>query len=388
MTAKPNIKLVIFDADDTIWQAYKPWAACMEPAIRDLIDYLGADPEKLRHCIQNEAIGQHRFNDYGGLSHFLKKQGLIPEVSDPQGQYEREIIRRNIRSRFFHDWRKQTIFYPETIGFLRDLKKAGTTAAIWTDSDAPTVIRRFHSACKNLGYRTKEMKETLSLIDKFYVMPSAECDSLSLWDIDDEFIRAFKQRMVICADPKGWKPATPERTENGRGRAIMGDFKALPENTLMIGDSNKDVFAALQSGMHAAWYQNGSNHDGRTIAMLRQFASPRYKYGIEAIQEQLDLYLTRDDYTVLRKSLDELHDHFTFAPAEHAYRHSLLSRGCHIPLELLRPDQAGVRTRQGLNVLFGIATHFGEVFPVIDAQDPSDMADPEISGLLQAPNPA
>src|SRR5690349_5078331 len=124
---RPVIKLALFDADDTIWRAYGPWATCMEPAISDLVHYLGADPEKLRHCIQNEAAGQHRFNDFGGLSHFLNERGdLIPKSKDNQEQYERDIIRRNIRSRFFHDWKKLTVFYPQTLETLAKLKEAGT----------------------------------------------------------------------------------------------------------------------------------------------------------------------------------------------------------------------------------------------------------------------
>lgn len=379
MTAKPIIKLAIFDADDMLWHAYGPWAACMEPAMRDLVDYLGVDPEKLRHTIQNDAIGQHRFNDYGGLSHFLsRREGLIPRASDPQEQYEREIIRRNIRSRFFEDWRKLTKFYDGTIETISSLKEAGTAIAIWTDSDAPSIIRRFDSACRNAGLSADQAVQFIKNFDAFYVMPSAECDSLLLWNIDTDLIHAIKKKMVISSDPKGWKPATPDPVPAPRGTAILADFGIDPENALMIGDSYKDVFAAKQSGMHGIWFKEGAHQSPHTVEMLTRIASPRYKYGIEAIQEQFDLYAPDADFTVIEKSITELEDHFTFAPAERGYRHSLLSQQCHIPLALTHPDQVGARLRKELNGQFGIATHFGEVIPVIAPQAPSGMAGPEI----------
>jgi FMN phosphatase YigB (HAD superfamily) len=388
MTDKPKIQLAIFDADDMIWHAYGPWAACMGPAMDDLVEYLGVDPEKLRHAIQNDAIGQHRFNDYGGLSHFLSTNGLIPRVNDPQEQYERDIIRRNIRSRFFEDWRKLTKFYDGTIETITKLKAAGTRVAIWTDSDAPTIIRRFDSACKNAGMTPEDAIGFVKKFDAIYAMPSAECDSRLLWNIDTNIIHAIKKRMVISSDPKGWKPATPEPVATPRGQAILADFNIAPEHALMIGDSYKDVFAAIQAGMHGAWFKHGANQTPETVEMLTRVASPRYKYGIDAIQEQLDTHLPHRGYIVIENDIAELENYFTFAPAERGYHHSLLSQQCHIPLALVHPDQVGARLHKELNAQFGIATHFGEVIPVIAPQDQDDMAGPEISGLPQEPLPA
>lgn len=385
MTVKPTIQLAIFDADDLLWQAYGPWAACMGPAMDDLVEYLGVDPERLRHAIQNDAIGQHRFNDYGGLSHFLSTNGLIPRVSDPQDQYEREIIRRNIRSRFFEDWRNLTKFYDGTIETISKLKNAGTGVAIWTDSDAPTLIRRFDSSCRNARMSADETTQFIKKFDAFYVMPSAECDSRLLWNIDPELILSIKKKMVISSDPKGWKPATPEAVSNARGKAILADFDIAPEHALMAGDSYKDVFAGVQSGMHGVWFKHGANQDEQTVEMLTRVASPRYKYGIDAIQAQLDTYLPGGGYVVLENNIAELEKFFTFAPAERGYRHSPLSQGHHIPLALVHPDQVGARLHKELNAQFGIATHFGEVIPMIAPQGPDDMAGPEKSGPQPEP---
>lgn len=376
----PKIELALFDADDTIWHAYGPWAVCMDPAYHDLVNVLGANPAETQDFIQNKATGQHRFNDYGGLSHFLNAQGLIPRSDDPQEQYERDIIRRNIRSRFFHDWQKQTVFYEGTIGTFRKIKQAGTAIAVWTDSDAPSVIRRYHSACKNAGMITQQMIETLDLFDAFYVMPSHECDSLLLWNIDDELIHAFKRRMVISSKPKAFKPADPAQVPDARGMAIMDDFGAKPENTLMMGDSNKDVFAALQSGIHGVWFKKGANQNAKTVEMLTRFASPRYKYGLENILAELARHAPDENYITIEENIAELAEHFTFAPAPHGYRHSPLSRQCHIPLALARMDQLGLRSRKELYVQFGIATHFGAEIPVIEPQDFAGMADPGIPG--------
>lgn len=393
MSSRPVIKLALFDADDMIWRAYGPWAACMEPAINDLVRYLGADPEKLRHCIQNEAAGQHRFNDFGGLCHFLKQEKIIPVTGDEREDYERDIIRRNIRSRFFHDWRKLTVFYPQTLETLTKIKESGTATAIWTDSDAPTVIRRFDSACKNAGLSAQQQIEALKLIDAFYVMPSVECDSRILWNVDPDFIHAFKKKMMISAQPKAWKPSSPEPMENARGKAIMADFGVLPENTVMMGDSNKDVFAALQSGIHAAWFKKGADQDAKTVEMLSRYASPRYKYGLGSIMEQLALHAPDANYITLHESMAELLDHFTFAPAESAYRHSPLSQTWHIPLasapltQVGRREKIGARTPQELNALFGIATHLGAGLPELVPQGLADMAGLGTQGQPVAPLP-
>lgn len=389
MGTKPTINLALFDADDLLWHAYGPWAACMQPAIQDLIDYLGANPEKLRHCIQTEAIGQHRFNDYGGLSHFLNgREGLIPKSQDPQEQYERDIIRRNIRRRFFEDWRRLTQFYNGTLETVTKLKQAGTAVAIWTDSDAPSLIRRFDSCCRNTGLDLNQAVAFIRQFDAIYAMPSVECDSRLLWNIDTDLIYALKDRLVISSDPKGWKPATPEPVANSRGRAILADFNTAPENALMVGDSHKDVFAGKQSGMHCAWFKKGADQDKKTVDMLTRIASPRYKYGINAIQEQLDTYLPDGGYVVLENNIAELENYFTFAPAERGYHHSLFSPQHHIPLALARPDQVGARLRKELNAQFGIATHFGEVIPVIAPQAPDDKAGRERQGQPPGSIPA
>lgn len=373
MSERPEIKAVIFDADDTIWHAYKPWTR-IENVLSGICEITGADPEKIRHKVQNDAPGQYRFNDPGSLIRFLIKSDLFENVSEAQ---KNEL--RTIRDQFWCEWRKETRYYDGTIDSILAIRAKGCATAILTDSDAPAVPRRNYFCASNAGI---DPIQSLDLFDAMYVMPSIECDSHMLWDTPSDYIHAAKKKMVIGSDPKGWKP-NPQRA-----LAILEDFGIAPENALMVGDSYKDVITGLQAGMHAAWFKKGADHDALTVDMLTRFASPRFKYGLDTVKEELDKFAREDSYVTIHESIAELAEHFIFAPAPRGYRHSPSSRQCHIPLALAHPDQLGPRSRKELNVQFGIATHFGAVIPVIEPQDLGDMAGPEKQGPLGEPLPA
>ncbi len=374
MSDRPVIKLVLFDADDTIWHAYKPWTG-IEPALTRVIETTGADPEKLRHIIQHDAPGQYRFNDYGSLIHFLRKsENLFCEMDE-----NKNSTLRAIRDDFWNEWREQTRYYDGTINAIRHIRAQSTATAILTDSDAPAVPRRNYFCALNENINPME---SLGLFDAYYVMPSIECDSHLLWDVPKNYRLAAKERMILGSDPKGWKP------NPARALAILEDFGVAPENALMIGDSYKDVITGLQAGMHAAWFKKGADHDERTVSLLTRYASPRFKYGLSVVKAELDNFTSEENYVTIHESLAELADHFTFAPAPRGYHHSLSSRQCHIPLALAHPDQLGSRSRTELNAEFGIATHFGAVIPVIEPQAPIGMAGPKTQGPQVGPIPA
>lgn len=379
----PEIRLVIFDADDTLWHAYIPWARCMEPALRDYVEVLGVDPEVLRHVVQQRATGQHRFNCFSGLTHFLKHtEDLFPPSDDKEANDNRDIIRKKIRNRFILDWNDLTRFHNGVVDTLtRHIKPSGTATAVWTDADAPSAIRRCYYSSVNAGLDPRvDTSRALSMIDAWYVMPSIECDSHSLWGVDDVFIRDIKTKMNVARVKQG-KPYLE------RGRAIMEDFGVTPEQTLMIGDNTVDLQSALESGMHAAWFQPGVSYDEKTLAMLNRYASPKYNYGLENVKSTIEDFAQGRSYITVFESMAELAQHFTFAPAESVYRHSPSSLRLHIPLATATKDQMGTRLRPELYGLFGIATHLPSESPAIVPQDPAGKAGPERPDPLQANQP-
>lgn len=367
-------KLAVYDFDNCLTDTNSVVAHGLKSATDTLCQTFGLDPEAVRQAIR-QAKGQHRFCDYRGLSDYLKEEHSIPQRSaNPAIQQKIDDIRAIIEDTYFQQQRKNTVFYPGTIEALTDIRTQGTAQVILTDAEAPALIRRLYFCARNSGTHPYNV---LDLFDAFYCMPSIECDRSLLYDVDPQFSHRMKNKMVIATDRK-WKPCP------GRLQSIMDDFGVSADETLMIGDSDKDLATGLWAGTDAAWFKHGVMLDDEVATFLKGYASASYSYGLADIVAKVEAATKGEKFATLEKSLKELSDHFSFAPIGSAYRHSVSSQACQTLLA--QEDRTHIPTRpQELYLLFGAATHLCSVPEMSPAPTLSGMADQETPTLQAQP---
>lgn len=363
---KPVKKLVVLDFDNCLTDTNSTLAEGLNTALQSYIADFGTNPDELQQAVQ-QSKGQHRFCDFGGLSHNLKHTHNIPPQSDdPEQQNGTDRKRREIRNDFFDHQTRNTAFYPGTLEALYSVKMKKSAQVVLTDAEAPALIRRLYLCSVNAG---KDPLKILNLFDAFYAMPSIECDHRLLRGIDSDFIHAMKQKMILST-ARHWKPC-PDRL-----LAIMADFNIQPDETILVGDTHKDLATAFPVGVDAVWFQRGTILNMGAEAVLKKYASPAYKYGFIDIEKEVKAAAQGRNYTTLYHSLAELVWHFTFAPAESAYRHSALSQACQTPLALEELHHIETRPPE-LHKLFGAATHLRPAHEMSAGSVPDGMAGPE-----------
>jgi phosphoglycolate phosphatase-like HAD superfamily hydrolase len=360
----PKIALAIWDFDNTLTDTLSAWSHAMKKVIDQYEQCFGTDPEILRAAIL-QAHSQHRFCDFGGLSYHLD-QNNIPDKTQKtlQDIYTIDILRRNIRTAYFYDQREQTQFYPHIWETLKRIADSKTTQVIYSDSEAPPLIRRLYFCFKNDGIRPIE---GLKVFDRFYVKPSVDDDKYLLWDIDPDFLKAVKAKITLITDKKS-KP------NDLRLKAICADYKTPSDQALMIGDSVKDIGSALPLSMPTAWYKPGTTLSDEASAFIKGYASPDYIYGLEAMTKAVRKLDGHEKVIVLSSRIDEIFSHVRFVPTQSSYHHSLLSLTQHTPLEQIPSHLVPIQTLQQL-AQFGPPTHF-VIRPQESASaDPYGMAD-------------
>lgn len=374
MNGKNAKKLVVYDFDNCLTDTNSAVAYGLKAATNSLCETFAIDPETLRQAIR-QAKGQHRFCDYRGLSTYLNDEHNIPPKSgNPEIQQKIDQIRSLIEDTYFRQQRKNTVFYDGTLEALTSIREQGTAQVILTDAEAPALIRRLYFCARNSQMHPYEV---LDLFDAFYCMPSIECDSSLLYDVDPRFSHLMKNKLVIATDRK-WKPCP------GRLQSVMEDFGTSVDETLMVGDSDKDLATGLWAGTDAAWFKHGVMLEDEVATFLKGYASASYSYGLADIIEKVKIATKGQSFTTLEKSLQELSDHFSFAPIESAYRHSFSSQACQT--HLAQEDQTHIPTRpQALYLLFGAATHLCSTPETPAIPTLSGMADQETQALPTKP---
>jgi len=374
---KPKTNLVIWDFDNTLTDTLSAWSHTMKTVINQYQQCFGTDPETLRAAIL-QAHSQHRFCDFGGLSHFLDQKN-IPDKRDktPEEIYTIDAARRNIRTAYFYDQKVQTRFYPHVWNTLQDISRQNIKQVIYSDSEAPPLIRRLYFCFQNDGIKPIE---GLKVFDRFYVKPSFDDDKYLFWDIDPDFLKAIKTKVVLITDHKS-KP------NDLRLKAICADYQTPLDNALMIGDSVKDIGSALPLHVPTAWFKPGAMLSDDAAKIIKGYASSNYVYGLEAMERAVQSLQGHERIIRLGHRIDEIFSHVDFVPAQCVYRHSPLSQGQHTPLEEIPVHQVPAHTLPQLS-LFGPPTHC-VIRPSAQAsQIPADRADQETPHPhRQAPSP-
>lgn len=298
-------KLAIFDLDNTLTDTLGFWAAATGPCVRLLCELTGADEDRLVAAVR-AAPAQYRFCDFGSLVNWLDDNGHLPAARTPIERYGRDVLKGSVRDLWFRKQKEMSLFYQGGLEALQQIKKDGGAIALYSDTEASAMIRRFWLLSYNAGGRDVRAAEAvLDLVDHIYTMPSIECDQAILRDVDIRFVQAFKQKMTIWSDNRR-KPA-PDHTG-----LILADFGVTADEALFIGDSDKDCGSAQPLGVDFAWYRPGADISADTVATAQRLASPDYRYGLQAMIDSFGpagvpgLHISR--------TMGELFSHFQFGP--------------------------------------------------------------------------
>lgn len=290
--------LAVFDLDNTLTDTLTFWAAAITPVAHAMTDKFGMDENHFKAVIQ-KAPSQYRFCDVGSLVTWLDERGELPRAQNPADQHDIELAKWSLRQNWYGMQKKMSVFYPGALDTLRALKDKGTDVALYTDTEASSMIRRVWLMAYNARRAglIKDEEEILDLFDHFYAQPAIEDDEAILRDADLRFVLRMKQMTSIWTG-SAYKPAPHYLA------AIMDDFGAMPEQTVMIGDTHNDGGCAVPQGASFAWAHYGARLSPVTEQRARAMASPLYKYGVADIQAAFTA-ASRPD-TTLQDSLKEL----------------------------------------------------------------------------------
>jgi phosphoglycolate phosphatase-like HAD superfamily hydrolase len=378
MVQKTAKKLVIFDLDNTLTDTLTFWGRATAASLQVLADELKLDDATLRAAVL-KAPAQYRFCDFGALVEWLDAEGHLPKAATTEEEYERHALKWCVRQMWFQKQKDMSVFYDGALETLRQIKADGGAIAIYSDTEASALIRRFWLMAYNAGGRDLEKAhEILNLVDHFYCMPSIEDDQGILGDVDVDFVHDLKARLTLWSD-KIWKPAP------GHTGTILKDFGASPQETLFVGDTDKDGGSARPIDVDFAWYKPGADTAPETIRTAQRLASPLYKYGLQAI---IDAFTPLNEPTVtLDRSLEQLFNSYSFEPGRafipapdcnaqttHPYPHSCADQVCR-NLGVVRLSHF-FRSQARLPPL-GPATHLPPAPAMQAGAGPCGTADPE-----------
>lgn len=279
--------LFVWDLDNTLTDTASVWSKASGLAIEMLMEKLSLDRAVMREAVLR-APAQFRFANFRRLMDWMVDEKIIPAPSGPADQYMAAIQRSAIADAWFRIQEKETALYPDTVETQKAIHVSGSGIAIYTDAEASSMIRRMWLLARNAvksGIIADE-NDLLDSIDQLYAQPSIEDDYHELKTTDTSFVHLLKKKLSIFKPD----PVTGGELRKPNGphlHRIMKDFGVLPEQTIMFGDSDKDSGSAKLAGVDFGWVKFGADLNQRTIDVALMFASPGYKYGLQAITDAM-----------------------------------------------------------------------------------------------------
>ena len=375
--------LVIWDVDNTLTDSAKFWGIATGSAVATLIKTFDLNKDDVRDAVLR-APAQYRFSDFGSLVHWLDDQGALPRGKTPTEDHDIKMTLWAIRQSWYHRQKELIHFYPNTTSTLRAIRAHGTSMAVYTDTEASSLIRRMWFLGRNAaqdGSLSSEF-EIFKLFDHFYSQPSIEDDAAILRQIDPDFILALKNRLTIFRpDPvTGLNRGKPSGDNMGQ---ILADFDTVPKYALMMGDSDKDGGSARLGGVDFAWLKYGATLDRVTVKTAQTMASPSFKYGLKAIRAAMkDQNITPT--VTLQRDLSEILKKFDFIAGRGFNPCNERSGQCCPHTDACPADQKAAATIHRLRSAFhsqerlaptGPASHFPPAPPVSGQSAPCGKAD-------------
>lgn len=279
--------LFVWDLDNTLTDTSTFWGVATAMAVDMTVQVFQLDRDTVRDAILR-APGQYRFSDFRGLLRWLGDEKILPQPANDAESHDIRTTHWAIREAWFKKQKEMTRLYPGALETLRTVSAQGAKHALYTDTEASSLIRRFWLLAWNAkrdGLVQDEM-EILNLFDQFYAQPSIEDDFEILKDVDTDFVMALKERLSIFKpDPvTGQELRKPSAPHMNR---IRLDFKATHDATLMLGDSDKDGGSAQLGQVDFCWLRFGAVLDPAIVAIASEMASPGFKFGVDSITESL-----------------------------------------------------------------------------------------------------
>lgn len=387
--------LVIWDLDNTLTDSGGFWAVATAESISMLRDHFGLSDATMRDAA-NRAPPQYRFSDFGRMIEWMHQEKILPQPANDDEAQRMAITRNAIAQKWYARQVEMSVFYPDAPATLRTIAAHGTKMAIYTDTDAPAMIRRLWLMAQNAttAKHLSDPVELFRLFDHFYAQPACEDDSAALSDIDSRFILAMKQRMSILAPD----PATGKDRRKPSGahiNQILHDFKTMPQHAVMMGDSDKDGGSAKLGGIDFAWLKFGAKLDLAAVKKAQCMVSQGFKFGLNGIREAFNEQNITPTIT-LHRGFPELLTKVDFiGGAKFNPCNAKTAPTCHHKAAC--PDiQTADPTVHRLAHAFqspvqqsptGPATHFAPTQPMPGPQTPGDMAGPEKPNSPTGPKP-
>ncbi len=301
-------QLVVFDLDNTLTDTLRCWAAATSTVVREMVSTFGIERQPLIEAIRR-APTQYRFSDFGSLIDWLDQEKILPQATNQSRQYIKDMTKQYLCMIWRQKQKEFTFLYGDTVDTLKSIREHKTATALYTDSDAPSMIARMWLLARTAVAKNElaDEIELVTLFDHFYCQPSIKDDYDVLKNIDPDFVHAMKHNMTLWQD-RQYKPS-PEHMW-----VIASDFRTDPAYTLMVGDTSKDGGCARPLAIDFAWCRFGANVDATTVAIAQEIASPIFQYGLKAVTACFNAHSAPS--RTLRHSLAELQNQYEFAPGK------------------------------------------------------------------------
>lgn len=293
--AKPEIKAIITDLDNTCWD----WMGFFIPAMKRFVDktaeIIGTTPEALYPEVRSVAQ-RHGSSEYGWILQELPSvQRHKEQQQDPRPIPE--IFKPAIEA-YCEERDKHLVPYAGVTDFFNQLGQRGTLRLAATDSLAFYTFTRLRKTGLD------------SHIDVAYVPPDNDMPpGADLAASRSHPPAYYKSRHTqYRALPPGMKKPYPEML-----KAIMAEHKVKPHEVLVLGDHLwKDVWMAQQVGAHHAHalygdYSNNPDY-GTFMPKVSYFKEGEFE------QERADKAAAGKlaSAVVLQQGPLELFEHFNF----------------------------------------------------------------------------
>ena len=301
-------QLVIFDLDNTLTNTLKCWGTSTAAIVTMLQESFGIGEQPIVDAIRR-APTQYRFSDFGGLIDWLDDQGVLPQAENPSRQYTKDVTKQYLCNVWRQRQKEWTFFYDDTVATLKNIKTRKTSMALYTDSDAPSMIARMWLLARSATIKGElaDENELAKMFSHYYCQPSIKDDYSVLKSIDPDFVHIMKKNMTIWQD-RVYKPSADHML------AILEDFKTEPKYALMVDDTAKDGGCARPLSVDFAWCRFGADIDADTVATAKRIASPMFQYGLQAVK---DCFNARSAPSkTLHNSLAELKSLYQFVPGQ------------------------------------------------------------------------
>lgn len=269
--ARPIIKLVVSDLDNTLIDFFNSWAQITDRAVKALAKSRGLPQSRLMQEIKSFGGRFHGFHD---LPRLIRELPCL-KADNPAQQRHFHRLDAGIVARWNEGRRETAKAYPGVIETVRKIKSSGAKFVVYTDSPMHAALKRLMAA-----------NFPAELIDGVYARKDIDVRKARPLGVKSQ-LHAYKQ--AIGLDNLHEIPSDEFKPNPARMQKILADHNVSdPKHAVMIGDNiQSDGGGAVPLGMHYAWQKEGATMQPFTLEIYNVFSDkPSYKLGVSAQMEQ------------------------------------------------------------------------------------------------------